>query len=74
MNFNKEVEKVKHSELTRIGESPYRSECPICKAGVLLVGRDQKTFILLEHDICIGCAQQFQYLDIDELRKREGDI
>lgn len=30
---------VKHGELTRSGESPYRSTCPVCKEGLLLIAR-----------------------------------
>ena len=62
---------VKHSELKRIGDSFYRSECPKC-GGVLLVGRDNITFILQARDRCILCGQMFRYIDIDEMRKREG--
>jgi len=72
-NLHNETEKVKHSELTRASEeSIYRSICPKCDDGYLLVSRDQKTFKLLSMDFCISCGQGFEYLDINELRKMEG--
>jgi len=54
---------VKHTELKRTGSSAYRSECPFCPEGVLLVRRDQKTMLLLREDNCIGCGQHVVYTD-----------
>ena len=61
---------VPHSTLTRASEeSVFRSDCPVCKKGVLLVGRDQETFELLEQDRCILCGQVVVYTDIEEMRR-----
>ena len=64
---------VKHSELKRASEtSMYRSECPSCKDGVLLVCREQPSLRLAEEDYCIRCGRRFLYSDIHEMRTREG--
>ena len=69
-NINSDPIEVAHSDLERTGESVYRSVCPKCKEGVLLVYRtsDHK---LSEFDRCVLCGQQFIYTDIQELRKME---
>ncbi len=64
INANKEPIEVKHADLERSGESAYRSVCPSCKAGYLLVKRDQTTFEILSEDNCILCGQQFVYMDL----------
>lgn len=53
---------VKHGELTRSGESPYRSKCPVCKEGLLLIARLDNGD-LNKLDSCIRCAQRFVYED-----------
>ena len=66
--------KVKHAELDRANdESVFKSICPVCKEGVLLVSRNRTTYKLVEEDYCILCGQQFIYTDIDELRKKAGE-
>ena len=63
---------VKHSELDRdSSNSIYRSECPVCKIGILLVRRDDDSFVLKAEDRCILCGQKFVYDDIDEMRKKD---
>ena len=63
--------KVNHSDLVRFdSESIYRSICPVCDIGILLVGRDDD-FKLSKNDICINCGQQYIYKDIEKLRKEE---
>ena len=72
---NREVPviEVKHSELERASEeSLYRSVCPVCKHGYLMVGRNPKDMSLMAEDYCIWCAQRFRYLDIDNMNRREG--
>jgi len=71
VNAGNAVLEVYHSELKRYSDSPYKSKCPVCKKGVLLVHRDQKTYELLENDHCVFCGQHFKYLDIDKLNKVE---
>ena len=70
-NIAKPCLQVKHSDLTRISHSHYKSDCPVCKRGMLLVGRDWDSLILEEFDRCILCGQQFQYMDIENLRQAE---
>lgn len=70
-NLDSPAIEVKHADLKRYGESIYKSVCIKCP-GLLLVGRDSETFILQEYDRCILCGQKYRYLDIVELRKREG--
>lgn len=63
-NFAKAPIRVLHSALTRAsGESDYRSNCPACVRGILLVYRDQKTMALRRLDCCTLCAQHVFYLD-----------
>ena len=70
VNKNAPAVTVPHSALTRANEeSVYKSDCPVCKRGVLLVGRDQETFELLEQDRCILCGQVVVYTDIEEMRR-----
>ena len=69
INIHKEAIHVNHAGLERIDESVYRSVCPVCKEGLLLVRRDDETFEILEKDHCVLCGQQFIYNDIKELKK-----
>ncbi len=65
-NRDKDPLHVRHSELKRFsGLSPFRSECPVCKSGVLLVGREKGTLNLLRYDNCISCGQRVVYVDRD---------
>lgn len=52
-------------------ESVFTSICPKC-GGVLPVCRDPHTLQFLETDRCLLCAQQYIYMDIDELRQKYG--
>ena len=67
INISKPVLIVSHTKLKRSGESPYRSECPVCKKGVLLMRRDENTFKLEKEDSCILCGQRVLYDDLDFL-------
>lgn len=63
---------VKHADLARSSDdSMYRSQCPACDEGTLLVYRDPKTFELLARDMCILCGQVVIYDDIEELKAAE---
>ena len=56
--------RVVHADLERFGDGAYKSKCPACKNGILLVARDASDdFKLVRLDICIHCAQQFYYTD-----------
>ena len=39
-NIGTPIKKIKHSELIRCDDSPYRSLCPECHEGILLVRRN----------------------------------
>jgi C4-type Zn-finger protein len=68
VNINKPVIEVMHQELERFDSthSIFKSICPVCKFGVLLVQRDQKTFVLTVYDRCTHCGQRFKYMDVIE--------
>lgn len=72
-NYHKPELVVKHANLIRCDASNnyYKSNCPVCGDGILLVQRNQTTFILMEKDICILCGQHFRYSDIAEMQDRE---
>ncbi len=71
MNAEAPLLEVRHAQLERTSEETvFKSKCPACSDGVLLVGRDGETFLLLERDYCIVCAQSVRYLDIDELNSQ----
>lgn len=61
-NLGKPTAAVRHSDLERSGGSAYKSECPVCKGGVLLIRRDG-TMRIVRTDICSLCGQTFRYLD-----------
>jgi len=63
------VQEVRHANLKRFGDSVFKSVCPACREGLLLVRRDEETFDILAEDTCILCCQRFKYLDIKELRR-----
>ena len=66
ININKPVLRVSHKSLERAyGSSQYRSMCPVCKEGVLLLHRNNTTFRLERADYCILCGQRVYY---------EGDL
>lgn len=46
-------------------ESIYRTICPVCDTGILLMARDMKTFHLLKNDRCTFCGQAVIYTDLD---------
>jgi len=71
-NVSKPIIQIPHCELTRFGDGIYKSECPVCKKGLLLVGRDRETLILQEDDYCVLCGQRYRYLDIGLMRRRES--
>lgn len=73
INVNEPIIEINHKNLSRFGGSPYKSVCPKCEEGLLLIYRDQKSLVLQEYDRCVLCGQQFKYKDIQELRRAEGN-
>jgi len=68
-NIDKPVLKIPHSELVRDSEySKFKSKCPKCEDGLLLVARVNGFGKLSEKDNCVGCGQKIIYTDIQNLR------
>lgn len=58
---------VRHKNLKRVQEdSAFKSECPSCETGLLLVKRNMETFVVENEDICTHCGQRFKYIDIEQ--------
>jgi hypothetical protein len=63
-NLHKEPLRVRHADLERWStESAYKSKCPTCSQGLLLVHRHPETFELINLDHCVSCGQRFIYED-----------
>jgi len=72
-NLRNPIVRTKWAELTTADiDTIYKSICPVCSVGMLLVGRDQQTMELTEHDRCLFCGQTFQYTDIEEMREMDN--
>jgi len=67
-NIEKPVIKVRHADLERISDSKYKSSCPICDGGILLVKRHPETLEIEPRDNCINCGQKFEYTDYKNLK------
>ena len=64
MNIHKEPITIKHADLERYSDSPYKSICPVCNEGLLLVSRNRETFQIESNDMCILCGQHVIYEDL----------
>jgi hypothetical protein len=63
-NHDKEPVNVRHAELERLsGKSRFKSVCPVCGEGVLIVMRGPG-FRLRREDRCGHCLQPFIYDDV----------
>jgi len=71
-NIKRPVKKIKHQDLERYGDSIFKSICPECKEGLLLVRRDSDSSKLLDNDMCVLCGQRFKYIDFPELLDKTG--
>lgn len=64
---------VRHASLRRFSDtSDYKSCCPVCEDGLLMVWRDDKTLELKAEDYCVLCGQRVVYEDIEDLRRDLG--
>lgn len=64
-NITKPWVRLRHSSLKRMNNtSPFRSWCPICDQGVMLVQREGAHLLRVDH--CTMCGQRFIYED-DEI-------
>jgi len=62
-NIGKPVVEVCWKDLTRVGGSRYRSECPVCEFGTLLIKRDEDhEYRLCRDDNCVLCGQLIRYV------------
>jgi len=65
---------LRHANQERISdESDWKVECPFCEDGLFLVSRNQNPpYQLLEFDNCIACGQHVRWVDIKEMRQKDG--
>lgn len=63
-NGEKPVLDVFHSQLKKVGASPYKVDCPSCQSGILACTRLAiLQYSLWRYDRCSYCAQRVMYLD-----------
>jgi predicted RNA-binding Zn-ribbon protein involved in translation (DUF1610 family) len=63
-NIKRPPIRISHTKLKRWNEeSPYKSLCPTCETGPLLIVRDHTSGRLTNVDRCLGCGQMVIYLD-----------
>lgn len=74
VNIGKKPIHVNHEDLKRVGESAFKSECPVCKDGILTVLRNPVTLELSKSDNCLLCGQSFVYDDTPARNTRSGEI
>lgn len=65
-NSEKMTKTVKHKDLVNLEDwhSPFKLDCPVCKFGVIVLGRDPKTSNVLANSYCFNCGQRFFFTDI----------
>ncbi len=64
-NSGRPVISVRHSRLVRYGDSRYKSTCPACREGLLMMQRMGPGVRLSRHDTCTLCCQRVFYTDVD---------
>ena len=62
-NIAKPLIWVQHTTLKRLDDGPFKSWCPVCDKGVMLVSRIPTTMRLSALDRCTLCGQAFVYED-----------
>ena len=72
-NIYKEPVSVWHSQLARTGESLFRSKCPCCEYGMLMVTREPVTLNLSRLDRCVSCGQHVLYQDLEIANEKPID-
>ena len=71
-NLYNPIVEIYHAHLIRANDdSVFRSRCPFCTTGTLLVMRCSDG-ILSDIDRCISCGQMVKYKDMEEIRKKYG--
>jgi DNA-directed RNA polymerase subunit RPC12/RpoP len=65
INIQSPIMQIKHADIKRAeDDSQYKSVCPQCNEGVLMMLRNPETFKLRNIDNCFLCGQRFEYTDI----------
>ena len=64
-NLERKILRVSHARLQRLNknDSVFKSRCPACPKGILLVRRHQETFDIINIDACVACGQRVVYTD-----------
>lgn len=65
-NIDRKRIRLYHSDLPKVRDDVYRRKCPFCLDGMLLLSRGEDGR-LVPNDMCIGCGQRVEYLDIKEI-------
>ena len=65
-NIDRPLLKVNHADLERAGESRFKSVCPVCEEGTLMVRRNPPNMEISKYDNCVLCGQRFMYKDLGE--------
>ena len=74
VNFNKPMLVVRHSDLKRADDrSLYRSQCPKCKLGILMMHRTNSCLLSIK-DRCLLCGQEVRYTDVKGGRLVGGEV
>jgi C4-type Zn-finger protein len=65
---------LRHANQEKVSDnSDWKVECPFCTEGLFLVQRNQNSpYQLLQFDKCLGCGQHVRWLDIKEMRQKDG--
>ena len=68
LNRIKDPVELFHSRIVRHDpeNSKYKSCCPFCETGVLLMQRNQESLKLLAEDSCNVCGRRVKYMDLKE--------
>ena len=63
-NLDKKTRLISHASLERVSDdNKFRSWCPVCNQGILLVSRDPSLTSVSRRDRCTMCGQAFLYED-----------
>lgn len=75
VNLNADPIQVSHAQLERWDEdSLFKSKCPVCDNGVLLVAREGPELNLSRIDRCISCGQVVVYTGIGIGGEKFGEM
>ena len=73
INFQNPPIEVSHFTLDGAGRpNQWKSECPVCGTGLLLVNRNSETLAIESYDCCTFCGQHFLYTDVEDMQRKDG--